>query len=470
MAWNDLREFIAALDDRGDLVTIEEEVDWEYQAVALTRQTSDCDGPALMFRSMRDSEFACLSGLFAAKRRVALALGQDYGYLLRHFDELESRYLEPTVVAGPAPCQEIVLQGDEVDVGSLPLLRHYELDGGRYLTAGLQVAKDPESGARNVSIHRQLPLGPRELTVFAPSGRHLRTIIERWNERGEPADVAVVIGAEPATQIASQARAPYGTDEFGIAGGFRGEPVELVPGVTVDVEVPATAEIIIEGQVRPDRGLEMDGPFGEYPGTYSAAKPAPVMSVTAITMRRGAFYQNTLTGVPMTENHWMMQPSATALAFREALRVTPEIKDVHVTPGGTARHHVVVSMRKRHPYEPRNVMLALLASTLGAKQVTVVDEDIDVYDLAEVEWAVNTRVQADRDLVIVPNLYSPTLDPSAPAARSSSKMGIDATAPLGEERRMYEKPAIPGFDRWDLRRLLDDAGWSHPGDDRGVIR
>lgn len=470
MAWNDLREFLAALDDRGDLLTIEEEVDWEYQAVALTRQTSDLDGPALLFRSMRGSEFGCLSGLFAAKRRVALALGREYGYLLRHFDELESTYVEPTVVTGPAPCQEIVIRGDDADLGTLPLLRHYELDGGRYLTAGLQVAKDPDSGVRNVSIHRQLPLGPRELTVFAPPGRHLRTIIERWHERDEPAEIAVVIGAEPATQIASQARAPYGVDEFGIAGGFRGEPAQLTGCVTIDLEVPATAEIVIEGRVRPDRGLEMDGPFGEYPGTYSAAKPTPVMEITAITMRQEAIYQNTLTGVPMTENHWMMQPSATALAFREALRVTPEVKDVHVTPGGSTRHHVVVSMRKRHPAEPRNVMLALLASSLGAKQVTVVDEDIDVYDLAAVEWAVNTRVQADRDVVIVPNLYSPTLDPSAPAARTSSKMGLDATAPLGEERRMYERPAIPGIEQWDLRRHLDAAGWSHPGDDMGAAR
>jgi len=229
----------------------------------------------------------------------------------------------------------------------------------------------------------------------------------------------------------------------------------------VDLEVPATAEIIIEGRVHPGR-LELDGPFGEYPGTYSEAKLAPVMEVTAITTRRGAMYQNTLTGVPMTENHWMMQPSATAMAFREALRVTPEIKDVHVTPGGTARHHVVVSMRKRHPFEPRNVMLALLAAPLGAKLVTVVDEDVDVYEATEVEWAVNTRVQPDRDVVIVPDLYSPTLDPSAPAPRASAKMGIDATAPMGEERRMYEKPRILGQERWPLQDLLDAAGWERP--------
>lgn len=461
MAWNDLREFLAALEQRGDLLTLSEEVDWEYQAVALTRQTSDVEGPALLFQRMRDSQYSCLSGLFGAKRRVGLALGHDYDYLLRNFGELEERYLEPELMTGAAPCQEVVIQGEDLDVLSLPLLRHYELDGGRYVTAGLQVAKDPISGVRNVSIHRQLPLSPTELTVFAPPGRHLRTIIERWHERGQSADIAVVLGAEPATQIASQARAPYGVDEFGVAGGFRGEPVPMAKCKTIDLEVPATAEIIIEGRVHAGR-LEMDGPFGEYPGTYSEAKPAPVMEITAITTRRDAVYQNTLTGEPMTENHWMMQPSATAMAFREALRITPEIKDVHVTPGGTSRHHVVVSMRKRHAFEPRNVMLALLAGPLGAKLVTVVDEDIDVYNMTEVEWAVNTRVQADRDIVVVPNLYSPTLDPSAPSPRSSAKMGIDATAPLGEERRMYEKPRILGIGRWPLDDLLTRAGWERP--------
>lgn len=460
-AWRDMREFLSALEHRGDLVTIEDEVDWEYQAVGLTRQSSDVDGPAFLFKRMKDSEFGCVSGLFGSSRRVALALGHDYDYLLRNFGELEQLMIAPELTDSAAPCQEVVITGEDIDVLSLPLLRHFELDGGRYLTAGLQVAHDPDTGVANVSIHRQLPIDRTHLTVFAPMGRHLRTIIERWHEKGKEAQIAVVIGADPVTQIASQARAPFGVDEFSIAGGMRGEALEMVKCKTIDVRVPATAEIIIEGVVEIGR-LESDGPFGEYPGTYSEAKPTPVMRVTAITHRNGALYQNTLTGTPMTENHWMMQPSATALAYREALRVTPEIRSVHVTPGGTTRHHVVVSMKKRHPAEARNVMLALLASTLGAKMVTVVDEDVDPYDMQQVEWAVNTRMQPDRDIVIVPNLYSPTLDPSAPAARTSAKMGIDATAPMGEERRMYEAPYVVGIENWPLSDVLSTAGWSMP--------
>lgn len=460
VAWPDLRTYLNALESRGDLLRISKEVDWEYEAVGLTRRTSDIEGPALFFERVRESEIACLSGLFAAKRRVAWALGVDEDDLFRAYEERERAGVQPVMVGGPAPCQEIVLTGDQINLYDLPVLRHYERDGGRYITAGLQVAKDPETGRRNVSIHRLLLLGERLLTVFAPPGRHLRTIIERHHERGEPAEIATVIGAEPATQIASQARKPYGVDEYEIAGGLRQEPLELVRGCTIDVEVPATAEIVIEGRTIPGR-LEMDGPFGEYPGTYSEAKPTPVLEVTAITMRNGAMYQNTLTGMPMTENHWMMQPAATAMAYEEAYKITPEVKAVHVTPGGTTRHHVVVAIRKRHPSEARNLMLALLAAPLGAKLVTVVDEDIDVFDPFQVEWAVNTRMQPDRDVLVLPDMYSPTLDPSAPAPRTSAKMGIDATMPL-EGRESYYPPKVIGIEDFDLDVHLDRAGWRRP--------
>ncbi len=460
MAWSDLRSFLHALETRGDLLRIARQVDWEYEAVGLTRQTSDLDGPALFFERLRDSPVACLSGLFAAKRRVAWALGVDEDELFRVYQEREEHPIEPRIVEGPAPCQEIVLTGDQVNLYDLPILRHYERDGGRYVTAGLQVAKDPETGRRNVSIHRMLLMGRNLLTVFAPPGRHLRTIIERHHEAGRPAEIATVIGAEPATQIASQARVGFGVDEYGVAGGLRLEPLELIRGHSIDVEVPATAEIIVEGHTIPGR-VESDGPFGEYPGTYSEPKPAPVLEVTAITMRRGGFYQNTLTGMPMTENHWMMQPGATAMAYREAYKITPEVRAVNLTPGGTTRHHVVVAIKKRHPAEARNVMLALLAAPLGAKQVIVVDEDIDVFDPLQVEWAVNTRVQPDRDVVILPNLYSPTLDPSAPAARTSAKMGIDATMPMGAVEQ-YLPPKVVGMERFNLQAELDAAGWRRP--------
>ncbi|HEX5452065.1 MAG TPA: UbiD family decarboxylase [Candidatus Limnocylindrales bacterium] len=460
MPWPDLRTFLAALESRGDLLRISEPVDPEYEVVALTRRTSDVDGPALLFENVKGASTPCLSGLFAAKRRVAWALEVGERELEAAYREREGRLIEPVTVDGPGACQEIVLTGDQIDLFSLPILRHYERDGGRYITAGLQIARDPQTGSRNVSIHRMLLLDRNRLTVFAPLGRHLRTIIERYHDEGRPAEIATVIGTEPAAQIGSQARVAYGVDELAVAGGLRGAPIELVRGCTIDVDIPATSEIVIEGRTVPGESV-VDGPFGEYPGTYSDAKPAPVLEVTAITMRSGAVYQNTLTGMPMTENHWMMQAAAAAMAYREAFKVTPEVREVNVTPGGAARHHVVISIRKRHASEARNVMLALLAAPLGAKLVTVVDEDIDVFDPLQVEWAVNTRVQADRDVIVLPNLYSPTLDPSAPAQRTSAKMGIDATVPLGEGAE-YQPARIVGFDRFRLDPYLQRAGWHRP--------
>lgn len=459
MPWPDIRAFLDMLESRGDLIRISDPVHWEYEAVALTRHTSDIQGPALVFEKVRDSEIPCLSGLFAAKRRVAWALEVDEDDLFDVYRQREETSL-PVDTVDEAPCQEVVLTGDDIDLFSLPILRHYEHDAGRYITAALQVANDPQTGKSNVSIHRMLLLGKQRLSVYAPPGRHLRTIIERHGEEGRAAEIASVFAAEPATQIASQARAAYGVDEFEIAGGLRGAPLQLTRCHSIDVAVPAAAEMVIEGRIVPDE-MVSDGPFGEYPGTYSSAKPAPVLEVTAITMRRGGMYQNTLTGMPMTENHWMMQPAAAAAVYREAYKVAPEVRAVNVTEGGSARHHVVVSIKKRHPSDARNTMVALLAAHVGAKQVIVVDEDIDVFDPLQVEWAVNTRVQADQDIVIIPKLYSPTLDPSAPAARTSAKMGIDATMPAEEAERFFP-PRILGQPHTSLDAHLEAAEWQRP--------
>ena len=451
MPWPDLRTFLGRLEADGDLLRVRDPVTWEYEIVALTRETSDVAGPALLFEQVQDSRYPCLSGLFAAQRRVALALEVGERELYDEYRRREERPIEPVVVDA-GPCQEIVLRGDEIDLRDLPILLHYEKDGGRYVTAGLQIARHPVTGQRNVSIHRMLLLDRNHLSVYAPPGRHTRAIIERNLDDGRPTEIATAIGTEPVLQIATQARVPLGVDEYAVAGGLRQAPVQLVRACTLDLEVPADAEMVIEGRTVPGEYCA-DGPFGEYPGTYSAVKQAPVLEVTAITLRRGAIYQNALTGMPMTENHWMMQPAATAMVYREAYKLSPEVKAVHVTPGGATRHHVIVSIKKRHDAEARNLMLALLAAPLGAKHVVVVDEDIDVFDGLQVEWAINTRVQPDRDVMILPYLHSPTLDPSAPAERTSAKMGIDATAPLGKLEE-YTPPRIPGAERYRLERYL----------------
>jgi len=282
-------------------------------------------------------------------------------------------------------------------------------------------------------------------TIFESAHPQIGRMILKAEDKGKGMEVATAIGVDPAIIIGSQAKVPWGVDEFYVAGGLRGAPVKLVPCETIDVEVPAAAEIVIEGVAIPGERVP-DGPYGEYPGCYSEAKQSPVVKVTAITMRQNPIYQTALTGFPVTENHTLIEYANAAVIYREARKIVPEVKAVHVTPGGTFRHHVVVSVKKRHDEEARNVIVGLLALGLGLKQVTVVDEDIDVRDPVDVEWALSTRMQPDQDIIIVPRLACSTLDPSVPKPRTTAGWGIDATMPVGDRER-FEKVKVPGVEK-----------------------
>ena len=387
--YNDMREFLEELKKRGDLMVIDKKVSPVHEICAFTRKASDMGGPALLFTNVEGYDMPVLSGLYGTRERVrlALGLGDDTKSVIKEYVAHENKFIPPVTVGDDeAPVHEVVLTGDAVDLYKLPILTNFEKDLGPYITAGVQMANDPITGVRNSSMHRMLLLDKNHMTCFAPKGRHLGTIIERNEDNGKGTEIATVIGGDPIIAIASQCRPALGTDEMGMAGGLRGEAVKMVKCKTIDVEVPATAEIVIEGRTLP--GLrEDDGPFGEYPGTYSEVRKAPVV--------------------------------------------------------------------ERHPYEPRNVMTALLAANIGIKLCVVVDEDIDVHDMQQVEWAINTRMQADRDVMILPVMYSPTLDPSAPYPRASSKMGIDATAPL-EDKEAFAPVFTPGQDAPYIEEMLRD--------------
>ena len=403
--YNDMREFLEELKKRGDLMVIDKKVSPVHEICAFTRKASDMGGPALLFTNVEGYDMPVLSGLYGTRERVrlALGLGDDTKSVIKEYVAHENKFIPPVTVGDDeAPVHEVVLTGDAVDLYKLPILTNFEKDLGPYITAGVQMANDPITGVRNSSMHRMLLLDKNHMTCFAPKGRHLGTIIERNEDNGKGTEIATVIGGDPIIAIASQCRPALGTDEMGMAGGLRGEAVKMVKCKTIDVEVPATAEIVIEGRTLP--GLrEDDGPFGEYPGTYSEVRKAPVVEITAITMRKDAIFQNAYTGMPMTENHWMMD----------------------------------------------------LAANIGIKLCVVVDEDIDVHDMQQVEWAINTRMQADRDVMILPVMYSPTLDPSAPYPRASSKMGIDATAPL-EDKEAFAPVFTPGQDAPYIEEMLRD--------------
>jgi UbiD family decarboxylase len=442
--FEDLRSFLSCLEHTGQLLRVSQTVDPKFEIAAGIRKTSDVEGPALLFESVKGYPgWRVLGGLFATRKLIALSLEIPEDRLLERYLTLEEKRVAPELLA-TGPVKEVRWTGDEVDLYRLPMVTHSEKDIGPYITIGVQIGKDPDTGVRNVSVHRMLLLDKDRLSLWAPPDHHLGRMILKAEERKRGLEVATAIGVDPAIVIGSQAKVPFGIDEFYVAGGLRGAAVKLTRCETIDVEVPASAEIVIEGVTIPGERVP-DGPYGEYPGCYSEVKQSPVLKVTAITMRENAIYQTALTGFPVTENHALIEYANAAVVYREVKKIVPEVKAVHMTPGGTFRHHVVISIKKRTQEEARNVILALLALGIGVKQVTVVDEDIDVYDPLEVEWALSTRMQPDRDIIIIPRLACSTLDPSVPAPRITAGWGIDATMPTGDHER-FQKVRVPGVE------------------------
>ena len=443
--FEDLRGYLFHLEKQGQLLRVSDEVDAKFEIAAGIRKTSDIEGPALLFESVRGFPgWRVLGGLFATRKLVALGLGVPQDQMLERYLTLEDKRIPPEIVA-TGPVKEIKWTGDQVDLAKLPIVTHASKDCGPYVTIGVQVGKDPDTHIRNLSIHRMLVLGKDKLSLWAPADHHLGRMILKAEEKKRGLEVATAIGVEPSLIIGSQAKVPYGIDEYHVAGGLRGAPVRLTKCESIDVEVPAAAEIVIEGVTIPGERVA-DGPYGEYPGCYSEAKQAPVLKVTAITMRQNPIYQTALTGMPVTENHTLIEYGNAAVVYREVKKIVPEARAVNMTPGGTFRHHVVVSIKKRAENEGRNVILALLSLGIGLKQVIVVDEDIDPFDPMQVEWAMATRFQADKDAIIVPRIACSTLDPSCPENRVTAGLGIDATAPM-KERWRFEKVEIPGVDK-----------------------
>ena len=345
-----------------------------------------------------------------------------------------------------APCQEVVLTGEAADCTALPIVVHSELDAGRYLTAGVMFGRDPETGVLGVGLQRMQLKGPRRFGVNMPAERRVGRAVLKAEERGARFGVAVVLGAGPFVDLGSQAKIPHAQEKLGVAGALAGRPIELVACTTVDAEVPADAEIVVEGHFVP--GVrEPEGPFGEVAGTYGLLGNRHVFEVSAITRRRDAMYQTALTGMPTTDNHVQAWPAICESIKRMAQLACPEVVDVHAIG---PYYIAVVAIKKRLAYEARNVILSVLGPTAGAPQAKyciVVDPDVNVRDLNQVLWAVYTRCQPSDDVMIFPPMVGAPLDPSAPVHRHSSKMGFDATVPLGESRDRYNRVIVPGADQ-----------------------
>jgi 2,5-furandicarboxylate decarboxylase 1 len=443
------RSYLDALAKAGQLVRIDKPVSPEFEVAAYVRRSSDTDGPAFVFENVTGHPgWKLAAGLYGTMARLPIALGCALGDVVDRYGEAVRNPVPPRRVAKGA-CQEIVLTGQEADCTRLPVVVHSERDAGRYVTAAVMFGRDPETGVLGVGLQRMQLKGPRRFGVNMPAERRVGRAVLKAEDRGERFGVAVVLGAGPFVDLGSQAKIPHAQEKLGVAGALARAPIELVPCKTVDADVPADAEIVIEGHFLP--GVrEPEGPFGEVAGTYGLLGDRHVFEVSAITMRRDAMYQTALTGMPTTDNHVQAWPAICESIKRMAQLACPEVVDVHAIG---PYYIAVVAIRKRLAYEARNVILSVLGPTAGAPQAKyciVVDPDVNVRDLNQVLWAVYTRCQPSVDVTIFPPMVGAPLDPSAPVHRHSSKMGFDATVPLGESRERYNRVVVPG---------ADDASW-----------
>ena len=440
--WKDMRQFLAFLEQKGDLVTIKKPVSTDFEVAAYIRKSSDVEGPCFVFDDIAGYPGWRVAGaMYAAPRRILDGLSVSIEEATRHYLKAIQNPMSWQVVETGA-CKEIIVTGDDVSLSDVPIVRHSEKDG-KYITAGVQVARDPDTGVHGLGMHRMELFGERRLGLWAPGERRIGRARVKQEERGQRLEIAVVIGPDPCTTLASCARVPHDQEKYEIASALLGEPLKLVRCETIDVLVPADAECIIEGYIEPNDRFS-ESPFGEFPGCYGGRMEVPVMTVTAITHRRDPIYQTVLTGFPVTEDHLLNWIPMNAVIYEDAKRISPGVIDVTVR--GNYVYDTVIKMRKRHETEPWNVMSAVLAGNAQAKYCVVVDEDVNIYDDREVNWAVSTRVQPATDVHIFPVMVGAPLDPSAPLIRQTSKMGMDATKPLSADPLRYEKVLVPGAD------------------------
>jgi 2,5-furandicarboxylate decarboxylase 1 len=392
-----------------------------------------------------------VSGLTSNRAWMAEAMGVAPSDLLRRFQQATAEPLPyREVTSGPA--QEVIHTSDINLSALLPIPTHNEHDSGPYITAGLAIVRNPRTGAQNVSIHRLQINAPDRLgALILP--RHTMAYVQLAAETGDDLPIAIVIGVDPLTLLASQAIAPLDFDELGIAGALHGAPVETVRCKANEVRVPAQAEIVIEGRILlHDR--EEEGPFGEFPQYYGERAKRHVIQVDAITHRRQPIF-HTIVGGGL--EHLLLggiPREATLLSHLQ--RSFPGVRDVHLSRGGVCRYHLYVQLRKRNEGEAKNVILGAFGGHYDIKQVIAVDEDVDIHDPAEVEWAVATRFQADRDLIVIGGAQGSKLDPSA-ADGVSAKMGLDATRPLDAPEMRFKRIAVPGESEVDPERIVDPA-------------
>jgi 2,5-furandicarboxylate decarboxylase 1 len=425
----DLRSFIAELEVSSpeDVARISKQVSPRYEMSALlTHLERRKRFPLLFFENPTHGKAPVVINAQASRRLMSIALECKPEELAREFSQRQSKPLTPVEMIN-APVHEVVKTGDQIDLNEVPLLTHYDVNAAPYITAGIVVAADPDTGVRNTSYNRLMMAGKRELRIFMAVGRHLWTLHNRLERRNEPLPIAIVIGVHPLFSLGAQALTPADEDEYAVIGGMMNEPLRLVRAKTGPILVPADAEMILEGQIMP-HVRRIEGPFGEFTGHAVPQDKRQVIEVTAITHRENYIFQDIHAGY--TE-HKLMGAVPREAALLKAVRLTvATVTNVSMPVSGNCRFHAYISIAKRTPGAAKNAICAAFAADMLLKHVVVVDDDIDVFDEEQVLWAISNRFQADRGLVVIANAQGSELDPSAGPGGVNAKMGLDATKPI----------------------------------------
>ena len=483
LAYKDLREFISDLESRGLLKRISQEVDCQLEITEITDRVSKMEGKknvALLFENVKGYDMPVLMNAFGSYERMALALGveklDDIGDEIREILKLPyislqnkldvvslipmaKRAINFPKYVKHAPCQEVV--EEEPDLDKLPILKCWPQDGGPFVTLPLVFTKNPATGKRNVGMYR-LQKYDKNTTgmhwhVHKNGAENFRDTAERGSDRIE---AAVAIGTDPVLTYAATAPLPRDIDEMVFAGFLRHKSVEMVKCKTVDIEVPAHAEIILEGYVRTDE-MRREGPFGDHTGYYSLADDYPVFHVTCITHRRNPIYAATIVGKPPMEDCYIAK--ATERIFLPMLQqILPEVVDINMPLEGVFHDCVIVSIKKSFPMHARKVMHAFwgMGQMMNVKMIIVVDAHVNVQDLKEVWWRVYNNIDAKHDLEIVEGPLD-VLDHSSPMAKWGAKLGIDATKTWKEEGHAREWPDEIAMTE-DVKARVD-AKWEELG-------
>ncbi|WP_111642112.1 4-hydroxy-3-polyprenylbenzoate decarboxylase [Marinimicrobium alkaliphilum] len=469
MKYRDLRDFIDLLEKRGELVRITQEIDPNLEMTEICDRTLRAGGPALLFENPKGYDIPVLGNLFGTPERVALGMGQESVSALRDVGKLLAFLKEPeppkgfkdaweklpmfkqVLNMGPkevrkAPCQDVVLEGDDVNLDRIPIQSCWPGDAGPLVTWPLVVTRGPEKERQNLGIYRMQKIGKNRLIMRWLAHRGGALDFREWQQAhpGEPFPVAVALGADPATILGAVTPVPDTLSEYGFAGLLRGDKTEVTRCKGNDLQVPASAEFVLEGHIYPG-DMADEGPFGDHTGYYNEVDSFPVFTVERITHRKDPIYHSTYTGRPPDE------PAVLGVALNEVFvpilqKQFPEIVDFYLPPEGCSYRMAVVTMKKQYPGHAKRVMLGVwsfLRQFMYTKFVIVTDDDINARDWKDVIWAMTTRMDPARDTVMIENTPIDYLDFASPVSGLGSKIGFDATNKWpGETTREWGEPIV----------------------------